>query len=40
MLRLYLGSVNKKSKMKRLMMEEKSEGPMPKRRALAMVAIK
>ena len=40
MLKLYLGSVKKKSKVNRLKTEEKSEGPVPKRRALAIVAIK
>jgi hypothetical protein len=40
MVRLYLGSVKKKSKVIRLRTEEKSEGPVPKTRALAMVAIK
>jgi hypothetical protein len=40
MVRLYLGSVKKKSKVRRLMKEENNEGPVPKRRALAIVAIK
>jgi len=40
MVKLYFGSVKKKSKVSRLMIEENIEGPVPKRRALAIVTIK
>jgi hypothetical protein len=40
MVKLYLGSVKKKSKVSRLMTEENKEGPVPKRRALVIVAIR